>query len=73
LQREVCADVKQLQTTITRDNDASWALFRKFAGNHGTKLGVQAYYTQALHFRDQHSTEHMVTIDLNKERMRAAA
>jgi L-2,4-diaminobutyric acid acetyltransferase len=72
LQRPACADVKRLQTTITADNEASWALFRKFAVHRDSRLDVQAYYTQALHFRDRHSTEHMVTIDL-QERMRDAA
>ncbi|WP_306047219.1 diaminobutyrate acetyltransferase [Nioella sp. MMSF_3534] len=72
LERPACADVHRLQTTITADNEPSWALFRKFAGHRDSKLDVQAHYTQALHFRDRHSTEHMVTIDL-QERLRNAA
>ena len=72
LERPACADVRRLQTTITRDNQASWALFGKFAELQGTKPDVQAHFTQALHFRDRHSTEHMVTIKL-EERMRKAA
>ena len=72
LHRDACQGVERLQTTITSDNEASWALFRKFAGTQGSNLDTQAYYTQALHFRDRHSTEHLVTIDL-KGRMRKAA
>ncbi|SDC53299.1 diaminobutyrate acetyltransferase [Ruegeria marina] len=72
LHREACASVKRVQTTITADNEASWALFRKFAKTMLTQLDVQPYFTQALHFRDRQSTEHMVTIDL-EERARKAA
>lgn len=72
LQRDVCADVRKMQTTITRDNDASWALFRKFADTHDAEISDEPHFTKKLHFREQHSTEHMVTIDL-QERMRKAA
>lgn len=65
--------VTRLQTTITADNEASWALFRKFARLHGTNLGVQAYYTQALHFNERHRTEHLVTIDLAEKTLPRAA
>lgn len=72
LNRKNCADVSRLQTTITADNEPSWALFRKFAEAQGAKPDVRAYYTQALHFRERQSTEHLVTFDLGK-RMRKAA
>lgn len=72
LQRDACADIARIQTTITADNDASWSLFRRFANRRGVRLDAKAYYTQALHFRDRHETEHMVTINL-KESMEKAA
>ena len=72
LNRDVCAGVTRLQTTITADNEPSWALFRKFANVRGSKTDARAYYTQALHFRERQSTEHMLTIEL-EERMRNAA
>ncbi|MCO6383447.1 diaminobutyrate acetyltransferase [Oceanicola sp. 502str15] len=72
LEREVCAGVKRMQTTITADNKASWALFRKFATNMDAPLDAQAHFTETLHFRERHSTEHMVTIDL-EEQMRDVA
>lgn len=72
LQREACADVMRVQTTITADNEPSWALFRKFAKNKQARLGVRAHFTQALHFRTRHSTEHMVTIDLEEHARKAA-
>ncbi len=72
LDRKACSGVRRLQTTITSDNEGSWALFRKLAEQRGTDLEAQAYFTQSLHFRDRHSTEHMVTIPL-RARVRKAA
>ncbi|OAN67810.1 diaminobutyrate acetyltransferase [Sulfitobacter sp. EhC04] len=70
--RDACDEVTRLQTTITADNEASWALFRKFGKIQGSKLDAQAYYTQALHFQNQHKTEHLVTIPLTKAMAQAA-
>ncbi|NDR56815.1 diaminobutyrate acetyltransferase [Aliiruegeria sabulilitoris] len=67
LTRDACEDVRRLQTTITSDNEASWALFRKFGRLQGTSLDVQPYYTQALHFQNRHKTENMVTIPLARQ------
>ncbi|SDI95259.1 diaminobutyrate acetyltransferase [Aliiruegeria lutimaris] len=67
LTRDACEDVRRLQTTITSDNEASWALFRKFGRLQGASLDVQPYYTQALHFQNRHKTENMVTISLARE------
>jgi len=72
LGREVCADVTRLQTTITADNAPSWALFRKFAGTRDAGLDIQPYFTQALHFRERHKTEYMVTIDVSEAKSQAA-
>ena len=38
MRREECAEVERLQTTITKDNDASWALFRSFARASGATI-----------------------------------
>ncbi len=72
LNRDACDDVTRVQTTITADNEASWALFRKFGKIKGTRLDAQPYYTQSLHFQNRHKTEHMVTIRLTAEMARAA-
>ncbi|WP_323770001.1 diaminobutyrate acetyltransferase [Antarctobacter sp.] len=72
LDREVCEDVTRLQTTITGDNEASWALFRKFGRMQGRGLDVQPYYTQSLHFQQRHKTENLVTIKLDEEMAQAA-
>lgn len=70
--RRACRGVTRLQTTITRDNAGSWALFRSFARRQGGQLDAQAHFTRDTHFRGLHATEHMVTITL-PERLRRAA
>ncbi|WP_264214611.1 diaminobutyrate acetyltransferase [Leisingera thetidis] len=72
IRRDACDGVRRLQTTITSGNEASWSLFRRFASWQRTKLEVQAYYTQALHFRGHHETENLVSIKLLEEAKRAA-
>jgi len=72
LDRDVCDDVQRVQTTITSDNDASWALFRKFGKVQGSRLDVQPYYTQALHFQNRHKTENLVTIPVAQKLAKAA-
>lgn len=72
LNRDVCDEVTRLQTTITADNKASWALFRKFGKLQNSKLDVQPHYTQALHFQDRHKTENLVTVALRNATARAA-
>jgi len=72
LNRRACAGVSRLQTTITHDNAASWALFTSFAARTGGKLTSAPHFERRAHFDDRHATEHMVTIDLG-ERLRKAA
>ncbi len=73
LARPACRDVRRVQTTITSDNEASWALFRKFGRIQGSALDVQPYYTQSLHFHNRHKTENLVTIPLRTALQRVAA
>ena len=72
LSREEARDVTRIQTTITRDNEASWALFKRFARKQGAQLDAQAHYAQDTHFQGAHATEHMVTIKLPAAMGRAA-
>jgi L-2,4-diaminobutyric acid acetyltransferase len=62
LEREVCDGVDMLKTTITRDNDASWALFTGFARDMEAPLSREAHFTRDDHFEGRHATEYMVTI-----------
>lgn len=72
LDRDECADVNRLQTTITRDNDASWGLFRRFCERRFGEFASQPHFIQDDHFMGLHPTEYMVTITL-PERMKKAA
>ena len=64
LARDVCGAVTKMQTTITKDNDASWALFRSFADAQDGELNHEAHFESDAHFQGAHDTEHMVTIHL---------
>lgn len=60
--RPGCAEVTQLKTTITADNDASWALFNSFADKMDADLDHEPHYEEDAHFGGKHATEYMVTI-----------
>ena len=62
--RDACDGARNLKTTITRDNAASWALFRSFAKSIGGELDDEPHFERDTHFDGRHATEHMVTIDL---------
>lgn len=64
VERDACDDATSLKTTITRDNEASWALFRSFARTIGGALDDEPHYKRDDHFDGRHATEHMVTIEL---------
>ncbi|MFZ5962196.1 diaminobutyrate acetyltransferase [Thalassococcus sp. BH17M4-6] len=70
--RDDVQGAKRMQTTITLDNDASWALFRKFAKGSGADLNSEAHFTRDTHFQGEHATEHMVTITFRSAMTRAA-
>lgn len=64
LSRPECAGVTRMQTTITADNAASWALFTRFSERMGATLDSAPHFIRTEHFRGQSATEHMVTIQL---------
>lgn len=72
LDRPACRKVTALETTITADNDASWALFRSLARASGGEFSHRPHFRRDRHFEGQHATEHLVTIRLS-ERLRAVA
>jgi len=73
LSRDICKGVTRVQTTITRDNAASWALFRKFTEMSDAALSSAPYFSKDDHFDELHDTEYMVTISLDKARTKKAA
>lgn len=64
IERDASDGATSVMTTITRDNDASWGLFRSFARAIGGDLTDAPHFERDTHFEGQHDTEHMVTISL---------
>ncbi|WP_114962455.1 diaminobutyrate acetyltransferase [Tritonibacter mobilis] len=65
--RDGISDAAVLKTTITKDNAASWGLFRSFARDIGGELSDEPHFEKEAHFDGAHDTEHMVTITLDSD------
>jgi L-2,4-diaminobutyric acid acetyltransferase len=57
LARPAVQGVTHLISTVTQDNDASWALFGGFARRHGLSLVKTPHFEQDAHFAGAHETE----------------
>ncbi len=55
--RPAAAGCTALTTTITEDNEASWALFEAFARRHGAHLERSPRFERERHFAGAHDTE----------------
>lgn len=62
LARDNCQDVTHLETTITEDNQASWALFKGIAKSYATGLNETVFFEKERHFQNQHDSETLVRI-----------
>lgn len=62
LARPACSQVTHLETTITPDNDASWALFRSLARKLDAGLAETVMFDRDRHFRGQHDSEMLLRI-----------
>lgn len=62
LARPACEGVSYLETTITLDNEASWALFKRLAASLGAGYKHSIQFDQHTHFQGQHATEYVVRI-----------
>ena len=63
LNRDALQSVSAIETTITKHNKASWALFDKVAKQYqGGK--VSTFLDKTLHFKDKHDTEYLYRITL---------
>lgn len=60
--RDACRAVRFMETTITADNAASWALFRRFAEKRGANLADEVMFDQEAHFGGDHASELLVRI-----------
>jgi len=62
LERPNNTDIAYLETTITEDNHASWALFRRFAEAQSTAFQSSQWMDKETHFLGQHDSEALVRI-----------
>ncbi|MGF1629960.1 MAG: diaminobutyrate acetyltransferase [Kiloniellaceae bacterium] len=62
LQRKGCERVRHIHSTITRDNAASWGLFRAIADDLNAPMVDDTHFESEAHFGGQHATEHLVEI-----------
>ncbi len=62
LSREVCRDVRYVETTITEDNRASWALFESVARNLKAEMNSCVVFDKQMHFHGEHDSELLVKI-----------
>lgn len=57
LNRPQCSHVNYLETTITRTNQASWALFENLSKKLNTRLEKSTMFDRNKHFAAEHDTE----------------
>lgn len=62
LARPHCADIGYLETTITQDNQASWALFKRLAKALSADFQSSGWMDKEAHFAGQHDSEALVRI-----------
>ncbi|WP_188150054.1 diaminobutyrate acetyltransferase [Teredinibacter waterburyi] len=62
IQMPACKNVAYIETTITEDNQASWALFRRFSEQHSITLTSAPLFDSEIHFEGEHATEHCVRL-----------
>ena len=62
LDRDCCQNVNYLETTITKANKASWALFRRVAEYYSAPVFDEPHFEKDRHFSGQHDTEHLLKI-----------
>lgn len=70
LTRPVQTGVTHLITTVTADNEASWALFRSLARDHGAELERTVLFERDTHFAGAHATEFQARIGPLNEKTR---
>ncbi|OLQ85463.1 diaminobutyrate acetyltransferase [Vibrio ponticus] len=62
LARDGLENIKAIETTITKSNKASWALFEKFDASQGGQGDVTIFLDEQAHFKGKHDTEYLYRI-----------
>ncbi len=67
LERKSNQAVKVIETTITKNNHASWSLFRGIEKEIGEKGTISLFLDHNAHFEGQHESEHLYRILLKNK------
>ena len=62
LSRECCRQVTHLETTITKSNQPSWALFDALASRLMSDINTSTMFDEVKHFKGSHDSEALVRI-----------
>lgn len=62
LNRPACDGIRYLETTITEDNQPSWALFKSLAKRLDAEVQSSIWLDKKIHFDGQHDSESLVRI-----------
>ena len=62
IERNESASVTHIETTITENNAASWALFNRLAEHFDAPLERSVMFDRVTHFNDQHDSELLARI-----------
>jgi L-2,4-diaminobutyric acid acetyltransferase len=62
LSRSQCQQVHYIETSITAENQGSWALFTSLAKKLAAELNSSDWMDKHTHFKDQHDSEALVRI-----------
>ena len=68
ISRDSLRGIESIETTITRDNGASWALFKKIDAENGNQGTVTTFLDQNTHFKGKHDTEYLYPTEINSTR-----
>lgn len=62
IDQPACASLDSLSTTITPENEASWALFQSFSRERNAQHTKSVMFHREMHFAGQHDDEYLLTI-----------
>lgn len=62
LKRDICQQLRYVETTITADNRASWALFEHLARELNTELNHSIVFDRDKHFAGEHDSESLLRL-----------
>jgi L-2,4-diaminobutyric acid acetyltransferase len=62
LSQPSCDGISKLETTITKNNEASWALFHSISQWLNAEFKESVFFESDKHFSGQHDSEYLVEI-----------